>query len=295
MRWRGRRSDSPRRASGQRGQRAARPGKTLRSRRTRGSRRPAPAPAGSSRWRLAFRPNPGGPCAGGPVSRCFRPGTKWCRRAARAGGGDCSTSPTVRLCRAMVTRAGGEVVDLGIVATIAPRSRTGLRKAAGAHDLILTTGGVSTGEEDHVKAAVESVGTLVLWRMASSRDVPPHGNHRRHAVHRIAGQSGREFCHLRPCGAADGAGAGRRHAAAAGAAAGARSLHLQEERSPVVNMSGSIAPGRERRARSGQVSARGRGAAVVACGHRRAGGTRRGIERVEPGQIVGFLAYASLV
>ena len=37
---------------------------------------------------------------------------------------------------------------------------------AGSHDLILTTGGVSTGEEDHVKASVESVGRLVLWRMA---------------------------------------------------------------------------------------------------------------------------------
>ena len=36
----------------------------------------------------------------------------------------------------------------------------------GSHDLILTTGGVSTGEEDHVKAGVESVGRLVLWRMA---------------------------------------------------------------------------------------------------------------------------------
>jgi len=41
-----------------------------------------------------------------------------------------------------------------------------LKQVAGAHDLILTTGGVSTGEEDHVKAGVESVGTLVLWRMA---------------------------------------------------------------------------------------------------------------------------------
>jgi len=37
---------------------------------------------------------------------------------------------------------------------------------AGAHDLVLTSGGVSTGEEDHVKAGVESVGRLVLWRMA---------------------------------------------------------------------------------------------------------------------------------
>ena len=45
-------------------------------------------------------------------------------------------------------------------------SAEGLKKVAGGHDLILTTGGVSTGEEDHVKAAVESVGRLVLWRMA---------------------------------------------------------------------------------------------------------------------------------
>jgi molybdopterin molybdotransferase len=41
-----------------------------------------------------------------------------------------------------------------------------LKQVAGSHDLILTTGGVSTGEEDHVKAAVESIGSLVLWRMA---------------------------------------------------------------------------------------------------------------------------------
>ena len=41
-----------------------------------------------------------------------------------------------------------------------------MQTAARSHDLILTTGGVSTGEEDHVKAAVESVGRLVLWRMA---------------------------------------------------------------------------------------------------------------------------------
>ena len=48
----------------------------------------------------------------------------------------------------------------------APRWPARLQKVAGTHDLILTTGGVSTGEEDHVKASVESVGTLVLWRMA---------------------------------------------------------------------------------------------------------------------------------
>ena len=41
-----------------------------------------------------------------------------------------------------------------------------LENAGAAHDLILTSGGVSTGEADYVKAAVESVGKLVFWRMA---------------------------------------------------------------------------------------------------------------------------------
>jgi molybdopterin molybdotransferase len=67
---------------------------------------------------------------------------------------------------AMLGRLGCEVSDLGIVKDDRASLAEGLRKVAGAHDLILTTGGVSTGEEDHVKAAVESVGTLVLWRMA---------------------------------------------------------------------------------------------------------------------------------
>jgi molybdopterin molybdotransferase len=67
---------------------------------------------------------------------------------------------------AMLKRLGCEVSDLGIVSDDRAALAEGLRKVAGGHDLILTTGGVSTGEEDHVKAAVESVGTLVLWRMA---------------------------------------------------------------------------------------------------------------------------------
>ena len=67
---------------------------------------------------------------------------------------------------AMLRRLGCEVGDLGIVRDERASLAEGLKKVAGAHDLILTTGGVSTGEEDHVKAAVESVGRLVLWRMA---------------------------------------------------------------------------------------------------------------------------------
>jgi molybdopterin molybdotransferase len=67
---------------------------------------------------------------------------------------------------AMLKRLGCEVSDLGILRDDRAALAQGLRKVADGQDLILTTGGVSTGEEDHVKAAVESVGTLVLWRMA---------------------------------------------------------------------------------------------------------------------------------
>lgn len=67
---------------------------------------------------------------------------------------------------AMLGRLGCEVSDLGILRDHRASLADALSKAAGSHDLILTTGGVSTGEEDHVKAGVESVGKLVLWRMA---------------------------------------------------------------------------------------------------------------------------------
>jgi molybdopterin molybdotransferase len=67
---------------------------------------------------------------------------------------------------AMLARLGCEINDLGILRDDRDSLAGALKQVAGAHDLILTTGGVSTGEEDHVKAGVERVGTLVLWRMA---------------------------------------------------------------------------------------------------------------------------------
>ncbi|MCA6108382.1 molybdopterin molybdotransferase MoeA [Bradyrhizobium cenepequi] len=67
---------------------------------------------------------------------------------------------------AMLRRLGCEVSDLGILRDEPASLARALKDVAGHHDLILTTGGVSTGEEDHVKAGVESVGRLVLWRMA---------------------------------------------------------------------------------------------------------------------------------
>lgn len=68
--------------------------------------------------------------------------------------------------RAMLQRLGCEVTDLGIVPDQRDATIAALREAAQHHDLILTSGGVSVGEEDHIKPAVESLGELKLWQLA---------------------------------------------------------------------------------------------------------------------------------
>lgn len=68
--------------------------------------------------------------------------------------------------RAMAGWLGHRVVDLGILRDERESLAAALAEAAGRCDLLLTSGGVSTGEEDHVKAAVESVGRLDFWRIA---------------------------------------------------------------------------------------------------------------------------------
>jgi len=67
---------------------------------------------------------------------------------------------------AMLARLGCEIDDLGILRDDRQAIASVLEGAVASHDLILTSGGVSTGEADYVKAAVESVGKLVFWRMA---------------------------------------------------------------------------------------------------------------------------------
>ncbi|MCW7541322.1 molybdopterin molybdotransferase MoeA [Aquabacterium sp. A7-Y] len=68
--------------------------------------------------------------------------------------------------RALLAQAGCECTDLGIVPDSLEATRQALRGAAGGHDLILSSGGVSVGEEDHVKAAVQAEGRLDLWQVA---------------------------------------------------------------------------------------------------------------------------------
>ena len=100
---------------------------------------------------------------------------------------------------------------------------------------MLTSGGVSTGEADHVRDAVEKVGRLVFWRVAIKPGRPvamgvvPGRDRQRRGVRRPAGQSGRGVRHLRARGAAAAAAARRRAGRAAHRAAGAARVRLQEE------------------------------------------------------------------
>lgn len=68
--------------------------------------------------------------------------------------------------KALLNRLGCEVSDLGIVPDQREATIAALRNAAQTHDLILTSGGVSVGEEDHIKPAVQSLGHLDLWQIA---------------------------------------------------------------------------------------------------------------------------------
>jgi molybdopterin molybdotransferase len=68
--------------------------------------------------------------------------------------------------QALLRRLGAEVSDLGILPDNKDAVASAVRAAAAGHDLVVTSGGVSTGEEDHVRAALEGVGSLVFWRLA---------------------------------------------------------------------------------------------------------------------------------
>ena len=68
--------------------------------------------------------------------------------------------------RALLEGLGCEVRDLGTVPDNFEATRDALRRAAADNDLIVTSGGVSVGEEDHVKPAVEAEGQLDMWKIA---------------------------------------------------------------------------------------------------------------------------------
>ncbi len=74
--------------------------------------------------------------------------------------------------RALLQAAGCEVQDLGIVPDRLDATRAALRQAALGCHLIITSGGVSVGEEDHLKPAVQAEGELDLWQVAMKPGKP---------------------------------------------------------------------------------------------------------------------------
>jgi molybdopterin molybdotransferase len=73
---------------------------------------------------------------------------------------------------ALLRRLDCEVSDYGIVPDKLDATLKALRHAGREHDLILTSGGVSVGEEDHIKPAVEQLGSLDLWQIAMKPGKP---------------------------------------------------------------------------------------------------------------------------
>ena len=67
---------------------------------------------------------------------------------------------------ALLQALGCEVIDLGIVEDTLEATKEALRRGAREADLIFASGGVSVGEEDHVKPAVEALGSLDMWKIA---------------------------------------------------------------------------------------------------------------------------------
>jgi molybdopterin molybdotransferase len=99
-------------------------------------------------------------------------------RVALFSTGDELTEPGTPLARAqlydanrsllagLIAALGATVTDLGILPDDPAKLAPALKAAADGHDLVITSGGVSTGEADHVRDAVEAVGSLVFWRVA---------------------------------------------------------------------------------------------------------------------------------
>ena len=125
---------------------------------------------------LRLRPQDVGLAASIGLTRALRPAAAARRRVLdrrRAGGARRRRSPTARSMTATATpcarcwRSSAPPSPISASCPIGARSiRLSLAVAAQQHDLLMSSGGVSSGEEDHVKAAVEALGRLHFWRLA---------------------------------------------------------------------------------------------------------------------------------
>ncbi len=100
-----------------------------------------------------------------PVIAIFSTGDELVEPGQSISGGQIFNSNRYLLL-ALLNNLGCEVLDLGVIADSRPATEQALKQAATHADMIISTGGASVGEEDHVKAAVSALGSLNLWRIA---------------------------------------------------------------------------------------------------------------------------------
>jgi molybdopterin molybdotransferase len=105
------------------------------------------------------------PCAPRPRIGVFSTGDELAAPGAPLGPAQTYDSNRAMLL-ALLAALPVAASDLGILPDRPAETAAALAVHAATHDLLLTTGGVSTGEEDHVKAAIEAGGRLVFWRLA---------------------------------------------------------------------------------------------------------------------------------
>lgn len=117
--------------------------------------------------------------------------------------------------RGLVQATGAQACDLGVVPDDLDTTRAALRAAAEQHDLIITSGGVSVGEEDHLRNAVLAEGGLDFWALAIKPGKPfvlgldSPCRWQPCALHGLAWQPRGELCDLFAAGASGVGPAGR--------------------------------------------------------------------------------------
>ena len=173
-------------------------------------------------------------CWSGENSKC---GVLDRRRDRFAGRGPASGRPftiqTASRLRILLRRLNCDVTDLGILRDKRGEVSAALIDAARDHDAIVTSGGVSTGEEDHVRGAMNDAGSLAFWRPAIKPGRPvamgvvkgtPLVGTSRQSCRRV-----RDLCLRR---AAAACGFVRRDARAGACARGHRRFRLPQEKRP---------------------------------------------------------------
>ncbi|MCC7182034.1 MAG: molybdopterin molybdotransferase MoeA [Rhodocyclaceae bacterium] len=88
---------------------------------------------------------------------------------SEAGGIRDSNRPALTVA---ITRMGGELIDLGVVADRRDQLERALRAVAGHVDVIVSSGGASVGEADHVRAVLDQLGRVRFWQVAMKPGKP---------------------------------------------------------------------------------------------------------------------------